>query len=175
MPPPKAYFLTWSTYGSHLRGDPESTDHARAAQGARRLPELPALADQQRKSMNHPEFRLSEPARDVVEEAIREHGVFKNWRIFALAVRSNHVHLLLNSSPLPPERVMLSCKARATRALREAGLIQSDQKVWTRHGSTRWINDDASLEAAYAYITQAQDGPVAAKRYQKKPLPPGHG
>lgn len=71
----------------------------------------------------------------MVEQAIREHAAFKNWRIFALSVRTNHVHLLINS-PLPPERVMLSCKARATRALREAGLVGSDQKVWTRQGST---------------------------------------
>jgi REP element-mobilizing transposase RayT len=175
MPPPKAYFLTWTTYGTHLRGDAgESTDHARIDRGARRLPTSPSLVKHQLGAMNHGTVRLSAAARDLVEKAIREHSTFRDWPIFALSVRSNHVHLLINSR-LPPERVMLSCKTRATRILREAGVVGPDQKIWTRHGSTRWINDDASLQAAYAYITQAQDGPVAASRYRKKPLPPGRG
>jgi len=175
MLPPKAYFLTWTTYGTHLRGDAiESTDHARKNRNARRLPASPALSKHQADAAKHEPIRLCVPSRTIVEHAIREHADYKNWQIFTLSVRTNHVHLLISAAP-SPEIVMNSCKAWATRGLRAAGLANQNYKIWTRHGSTRWINDDASLEAAFAYIAEAQDGSIAAARYSRKPLPPGRG
>ncbi len=81
-----------------------------------------------------------------------------------------HVHLLICSNT-PPEAVMTSCKRWATRALREAGLLGKDPKVWTRHGSTRWINDEDSLNKAFQYITEFQEGPKAEKRYRRTRAP----
>jgi REP element-mobilizing transposase RayT len=100
----------------------------------------------------------------VVEQAIREHAAFKRWALLAISVRSNHVHVMIRAGE-PPERVMTGCKAWATRALRSGGVVGPEDRVWTRHGSTRWINDRESLDAAYTYITQAQDGEIAANRY----------
>ena len=51
-----------------------------------------------------------------------------------------------------PERAMSECKAWSTRRLREAGLVGSDERVWTRHGSTRYLWDRASLDRAIAYV-----------------------
>jgi len=109
-------------------------------------------------------FTLDARSREVVGQAIREHAEFKRWTLLAISVRSNHVHLLIRAGE-PPERVMTACKAWATRALRSEGTVSPEGRVWTRHGSTRWINDRESLDAAYKYITRAQEGLIAANRY----------
>ncbi len=112
---------------------------------------------------------LSPDARAIVETAIREHAACKSWPIVALEVRSNHVHLLIRAAGTPPETVMNGCKAWATRALRAAGHLEGRDKVWTRHGSTRWINTPASMTQAYRYITLGHQPDHAARRYASKP------
>ncbi len=47
-------------------------------------------------------------------------------------------------------------KAWATRRLREAGLAKNDSRVWTEHGSTRWINSDIGLQEAIDYVMNGQ-------------------
>ena len=51
---------------------------------------------------------------------------------------------------------MTKLKGRATRALRDAGLAGRDQPVWGHHGSTRWLWDEAAVNAAVDYVTGAQ-------------------
>ncbi|MCC5824074.1 MAG: transposase [Phycisphaerales bacterium] len=165
MPPPEAYLLTWTTYGTHLRSAPSgSTDHAREGHGPTQRSDFPRMHQRDSDLLRHPPVVLTEKARHVVEQAIREHAAFKQWEVLAIAVRSNHVHLLVRAAP-PPEVVMTGCKSWATRAMREAGLTEGMDKVWARHGSTRWINDTASLETAWRYIAEYQDGDLAARRY----------
>lgn len=172
MPAPLAYFLTWTTYATHLRGHRSgSTDHKRSGQGNTPIPPSTRLQHRERNRLNDQSFRLCPAARSVVSDAITEHAHFKRWRILALAVQSNHVHLLI-SADTPPESVMTSCKRWATRSLRQADLLGKNARAWTRHGSTRWINDHETLQRAYHYITEFQEGPKAAKRYQNKDIPP---
>lgn len=167
MTAPLAYFLTWTTYATHLRGHHSgSTDHRRNQQGNAQILPSPRLEQRDRDRLSDIPYTLTPLARTVVTQAIAEHAAFKQWEILAIEVRSNHVHLLICSNT-PPEAVMTSCKRWATRALREAGLLGKDAKVWTRHGSTRWINDEDSLNKAFQYITELQDGPKAEKRYPK--------
>lgn len=54
-------------------------------------------------------------------------------------------------------------KAYATRALKREGLVVSDRAVWSRHGSTRWLNTAESIERAIEYVIHMQ-GKVYAKR-----------
>ena len=168
MPPPEAYFLTWTTYGTRLRGDSSgSTDHAREGHAPTKYAAFPSMQQHDSGLLRHPPVVLSEHARRVVEQAIHERAAFKRWELLAIAVRSNHIHLLIRAES-PPEMVMNGCKSWATRALRDAGLLQGVEKVWTRHGSTRWINDKASLEAAWRYITEGQEGEPASRRYGER-------
>lgn len=100
---------------------------------------------------------LDDRARQIVEETIRDHGRVKGWDLLAVNVRTNHVHVVVDcKGRVPPERAMEQFKAWATRRLREQGRVGSDQKVWTEHGSTRWINDGRSLAAAVAYVVEGQ-------------------
>ena len=101
--------------------------------------------------MRHPAVGLSERERRVVENAILEHCAFKEWRLIAANCLSNHVHVLVQPSGSPPERIMAELKAYATRALRRHGLANAD-RVWTRGGSTRYIKSQAALDTAVQYV-----------------------
>ena len=52
---------------------------------------------------------------------------------------------------------MTASKAWATRRLREAGLVPDDGKVWSRHGSTRYLWYPSDLEDACTYTLEAQE------------------
>jgi REP element-mobilizing transposase RayT len=95
--------------------------------------------------------------REIVGSTIRRHAELRNWRLLALNVRSNHVHVVVFCPDgSPPERAMEQFKAWSTRRLRETGLVGPEHRVWTEHGSTRWINSDSSLSAAIDYVLNHQ-------------------
>ena len=75
--------------------------------------------------------------------------------LIAINVRTNHVHIVVSCGGTP-ERAMDSFKAYATRALRAAGLAMSDQSVWSRHGSTRYLWTDEHITAAVDYVDNGQ-------------------
>jgi REP element-mobilizing transposase RayT len=100
-------------------------------------------------------FDLDGQRRHVVERAVREVCAYREWALHALNVRTNHVHLVV-SSPLPPEAAMTTLKAWSTRRLREAGLLESDVKPWSRHGSTRYLWTIDDVQAACSYVIDSQ-------------------
>jgi len=101
--------------------------------------------------MRHPVKILSDEERVVVDAAIREHCTLREWRLIAVNCRSNHVHVIVTAAGIPPERVMMQLKAYATRALREYD-ERNAGRVWTRGGSTRYIQSEASLDSAMQYV-----------------------
>jgi len=93
-----AYMITWTTYGTWLRGDPRGsvTDDNRY-----RYPIAPhndRLRSRDKSSLKNPPVRLSSAERDVVDGAIRAVCDHRGWKIFALNVRSNHVHVVVGAS-----------------------------------------------------------------------------
>jgi REP element-mobilizing transposase RayT len=104
---------------------------------------------------------LDEPRREVVLRTIQEVAKHRGWKLWAVHVRSNHVHLVVTASP-KPEKVMSDIKAWASRRLREAFGAEADRDRWTQHGSTRWLNDKPSLAASVTYVLDGQ-GEVMAQ------------
>lgn len=98
-------------------------------------------------------FILSAEQRGVVDRAIRAHATYRGWTLHAINVRTNHVHIVCTGS-VPPERVMGEFKAWASRALRGA-TVQTD-RIWTRHGSTRWLDTEPSFQRAVEYVLNGQ-------------------
>ena len=100
---------------------------------------------------------LGRREQDVVAAAVQEHCQHRGWELLALAVRSNHVHTVIAVSETPPEGMMGALKARATRWLREEGLVGPQARVWAYHGSTRYLWDGKSVNAAVAHVGEGQD------------------
>jgi hypothetical protein len=54
-----------------------------------------------------------------------------------------------------PEEVMNQLKAWCSRRLNELAGEKRDQ-WWTKHGSTKWINDQSYLDNAVRYVLEGQ-------------------
>ena len=166
MPPPLAYFLTWTCHGTWLHGDERgSVDDAHNMRGAPYLPPDPRRREYETRNVPADPIVLNERSRDIVARAITDHCRIRDWELLALNVRSNHVHLVVACPPeVAPENALAQFKAWCTRRLREAGLAHADARLWTHHGSTRWINDAKSLTGAIAYVLEGQDHPHAPEQ-----------
>jgi REP element-mobilizing transposase RayT len=99
---------------------------------------------------------LSTDARLVVHRAIVEVCEHRVWKPLALNVRTNHVHVVL-AAGAAPERAMGTFKAWSTRRLREEGFAGPDARVWSRHGSTRYLWSEETVRRAVSYVVDWQD------------------
>jgi REP element-mobilizing transposase RayT len=153
---PIAYFITFRCYGTWLRGDSRGWTAVGDTVGMPFRESHPGLAGENRARMSGLPFKLNVVQAQCVETSIRETCVLLNWSLFAVNVRTNHVHTVV-AAPVRPERVMLAFKSWATRALRQAELVATTSRVWSRHGSTVYLWTEADVESAYAYVVYGQD------------------
>jgi REP element-mobilizing transposase RayT len=161
MPEPLAYFITFSTYGTWLHGsNPGSVDRSHNAPGTPLLPADPELEAARRRSMRQEPYLLDEPRREVVLRTIREVARHRGWRLWAVHVRSNHVHVIVTAAA-KPEKVMSDFKAWASRRLRENFGEDADRDRWTQHGSTKYIFGDDVLPAKIEYVVNGQGAPMS--------------
>jgi len=159
MPPPVAYFLTWTCYGTWLPGDEwGSVDGEHRGPGLEFAPAVKSRVTANERLLKYATVTLSPEARRLVEATIRDHCAIRGWHLLAVNVRTNHVHVVVAcGDTVKPEVVMTQLKAWSTRRLREQCLLPDGQdRLWTHHGSTRWINDHENLEKAVHYVMNCQ-------------------
>ncbi len=154
---PLAYFITFTTYGTWLHGDSRSSvvvvDHSTKV-----IEPSEELCRSVRSQLKHPVVVLNERQRKVVLETIQRHCCLKEWHLIAVHVRTNHVHFVIQSD-VTIEKVMKDIKAWCTRRLRESGM--NVEKVWTRHGSTKFIFTREKLLEKIHYVVFEQGEPMA--------------
>ncbi|MCL4197489.1 MAG: class I tRNA ligase family protein [Phycisphaerales bacterium] len=173
-----AYFITFTTYGTWLHGDERgSVEEQRNKLGTPIAEPSEALRAHERSRMKSEVFTMNLARRIAVKEAIEGVCAYRGWDLLAINVRTNQVHVIVQASNHKPEEAMNSFKSYATRAMREAGLVGPDTRVWTRHGSTRFLNDIDSMNAACAYVLheQREELGAAGGRLAANPLPDGRG
>ena len=122
----------------------------------------PVLADWCREQMAETALHLDVPQRETVKKAVVDHCQFRNWYLHAVDCRSNHCHTVVTAIDYDGEQVRDQLKSWATRRLKENLRLDKPNKPirerwWTRKGSTRYLFDDESLEAAILYTLEAQD------------------
>ena len=153
---PLAYFLTFTVRGSWRHGDDRGSwqRHDRVL-----APGTQVYAEPNRQS---PHF-FSEDEQRIVAEAVREQCEIKKWTLHEMTVQQSHVHVVVSAADTTPETVMKLLKAKATQRLRQHGSVKSDEKIWTQHGSTRYLFNDQSFAAACDYVrnheSQPEDSP----------------
>lgn len=154
---PEAYFITIRTYGTWLHGDARgSVDiHGKNVYGTPRIEPNRNLKRKMEDNLKRPPFTLNKKQRKVTEEAIRECCRFRGFEMHAVNARSNHVHAVI-SAQMPPEKLIKILKARATRILRERGLISKDTCPWTRGRSRKYLWKDRHVIAAIDYVLYCQ-------------------
>ena len=155
---PLAYFITFRCYGTWLHGDARgSADRSGSHQpGHPLIPRHPGLHRRRESALVHTPTTFGPRQRTVVDKAIRGVCLHRGWELHALNVRGDHAHVVA-SGQCRPEGMMTAFKAWSTRRLREAGLVSSERKVWSRHGSTRYLWNECAVEEACLYTLEAQD------------------
>lgn len=158
---PIVYPITLTTNGTWLHGDQRGSidPHHNEFQTPLLSPNRSRAKWEQCHASNERVIlndRMQMTTANTIAEVARHHG----WTIHALNVRTNHVHIVINGAE-SPERMMNSMKSWCTRRMKEHGLTEDQRRVWTRHGSTRYLWDEISAAAACQYVREEQGGNLA--------------
>ena len=154
---PAAYFLTLRAYGTRLHGDERgSVDRRRNRVGELGVPASPGLRAARRAAMRGPAVEFTPDRRRALMDAVEETCRHRGWSLLALHVRLTHLHAVVRAADDTPERVMNDLKSYGTRRLRLTGAIADDRRVWSRHGSTRYLNGETAVRRAVRYAVLEQ-------------------
>jgi REP element-mobilizing transposase RayT len=149
---PLAYFLTWTTYGSWLPGDERGwVDRWRRHGEIVDKPE-PLLEKHARELLKGPAVTLDQEMRTAAEAAMRGATDEFGWMIHALAVRSNHVHLVVSARDKAPGKVMGLLKRRGTQTLNGLNGNNNIKRWWTEDGSKRLLYTEEAVARAVEYV-----------------------
>lgn len=166
-----AYFITFSTYATWLHGTDKgkgSVDREHNEFGTEFVTPDAGHEVKMREAMIQPAYTMDAGERQIVCDAIVELCREKGWRLWAMHVLSNHVHVVVTVDR-DPGRVMSDLKARASRNLTRAGFDDAARKRWTRHGSTLHLFDEATIANKIDYTLNRQGAPMARHDGREEP------
>ena len=154
---PFAYLITFRSYGTWMHGDERgSIDRHHRRYGT------PALSASSRREqietqlLKQPKVIFDLRQRRAIELGINETCCFRKWSLWAVNVRTNHVHCVLTAN-CSAKRTMAALKANATHAMREDGCWEEKLSPWSRGGSTRYIWTEEELSNAITYVAEGKD------------------
>jgi hypothetical protein len=166
---PFALLITWTCYGTWLPGDARghvsnvvlpTSRYQKSEQGAGTpYPEGdPRTRTRAVGLQKYPTSRLSPAEALILAESLLETSRTKSWFIPRAAILFNHVHGVICKCPPdgPAVRRVLKGRAHADLARSSAGT----HRWWTKGGSDRYLNDEASIEGALHYVAN-QPNPLA--------------
>ena len=158
-----AYFITFTTYGTWLHGSEKglgSVYWEHSEYGAEFVEPDAVREMEARGAMSQSVYTMDARRREVVRDAVVALAQEKGWRLLAMHVRSNHVHVVIWAER-DPGRLMSDLKARASRELTAAGFENAQRRRWTRHGSTRHLFTNEEVEKKIKYTLDEQGTPMA--------------
>ena len=153
---PLAYLITFRTYGTWLHGDERgSIDRYHNKFRGPRVPANQTMQIQQGAKLKSEAVTLNAVQRAVVVHAIQHVCLYRGWKICAINVRTNHIHVVV-SAAVRPEKIVRDFKAYATRALRDAQLWSNEHSPWVDGGSKRYLWKENSVQNACEYVVNGQ-------------------
>jgi REP element-mobilizing transposase RayT len=138
------YMLTWTTYGTWLQGDKR-----RYVKKGQTFPANEELLKANKESQASETVRLSPQQKKLVHNAIINEAERIGQKIFAIAVYSNHVHLVGEYTPKPIADIVAYYKKAGRLALKENGTVG---KVWTKGYDKRYCFDQKTLQQEIQYV-----------------------
>ncbi len=154
---PLAYFITFRTRGTWLHGDKRGSVNRfhNKFKTAKIRHEQQWLEINRARLIGEP-ITLNARQRACVRKAIRETCKIRDWRLFALNIRTNHVHAVVIAPGKTASAVLNALKANSTRLMRERSTWVSDRSPWSDKGSTRYLGNEASVSRACNYVEYGQ-------------------
>jgi hypothetical protein len=148
-----AFFITWTTYGSWLPGDPRGWVDGH---GAVRTPN-DRLRRVAARGMREAAVELTWSQRQSAEQAVTEQSCYRGWTLHATSCRTCHMHVVVAAPDRQPDEVLRCLKAWCSRRL-SAGMGRS-RTWWSKGGSVRWLFDTEAVADVIAYVKECQDRP----------------
>jgi REP element-mobilizing transposase RayT len=156
------WLLTSTTYGTWLPGDARGfvstvteVDGQRVRHSQYGEPydaDMPGLETAVREKMKgSPVYFSLEQAKTVFAQ-FRETAEHRGWLLFAVAVMSNHFHVVADGGDANPESILRDLKSYASRALNRQWGRPASGTWWTTSGSKRRLTGEAAVTAAVRYV-----------------------
>ena len=144
------YMVTWVTYGSWLQGD--SRGYVKDGEVMKKNERL--RQDNEARLVKDA-VRLGAREKEIVEQAIKNEAVRQNVHLHAIAVCSNHVHVVVGYSGFSIEDIVREFKQAGMAALKQFGMTG---KIWAGKYDKRFCFDIKSLQTRVAYVNRHRDG-----------------
>lgn len=141
--------MTWTTYGTWLQGDKRGyVKDGRILEGDQTLLKLCKVLQKGQT------VKLTKREKETVRRAILSESQRIGQNLEALAVCTNHLHLVARPCCKSIERVVSMYKSVATRALRSVG---RSGPIWTSGFDKRFCFTEADFAGKIEYIQNHND------------------
>ncbi|MCX7121531.1 MAG: transposase [Gammaproteobacteria bacterium] len=161
-----AYFITFVTYGSWMHFDDRgSVDPKNNIYGTPRIEGDRNFCEMKKNKMRYAPFMLNTEQRINVMQTVISVCNYCEWRLFAVNVRTNHIHIVVQSQNTP-EYVMNKIKAYASRHLNILNPENKERSYWARHGSTIPVLSRDYFYFLMDYVVNQQGSKIAC-HYEK--------
>jgi REP element-mobilizing transposase RayT len=138
------YMITFTTYGTWLQGDERGFVKDGKTYAANQ-----SLADSNKQKLAENPVKLSKNNRAIAAKSIFEKANRIDQKILALAVCSNHVHIVVDYVPIPMGKIVSYYKNAAQISLRKAGLAG---RISTKGFDKRYCFDEQALKSRIDYV-----------------------
>ena len=130
---PLAYLITFRSYGTWLHGDERgSIDRFHHIYKSPYIESNPRWHLHNTRALKRELVILDAAQRKSIEQSIRANCECRRWHLYALSVRTNHVHIVVSIGSLNPERALVAFKANATKQMRLDGCWRLDATPWQK-------------------------------------------
>ncbi|MBW3597099.1 MAG: transposase [Planctomycetes bacterium] len=161
------WLLTSTTYGKWLPGDVRGfVSNVRDGPGREvrhNIPGTPYDADMPGlrrfavQKLRGPPVRFVKGQAEVLLGQFQETAAHRGWMLLAVAIMSNHVHLVVGVPGDPdPETLLRDFKSYGSRALNRRWSKPVSDTWWTESGSKRKLANEAAILAAVRYVIEQE-------------------
>ena len=143
------FMATWTTYGSWLQGNKKGY-----VKNGITLKANPELEKSNKALLKHNEINIPKSLRTIVKNAILKEAEEIGQKVYAIAVCSYHVHIVVESIGKKCGYSVGRFKKAATNKLRKYGF---HDKVWTKGFDKRYCYNEQELEKKIKYVQRHED------------------
>ncbi len=112
-------------------------------------------------NMNGPPIFLDLDKAELLLAQFQETAAYRRWTLRAVAIMTNHFHLVVQvSDDPPPRKILADFKAYGSRILNRRYGRPPSETWWTDKGSKRKLPDDRAVAAAIHYVLYKQPRPL---------------
>jgi REP element-mobilizing transposase RayT len=140
------YMVTWTTYGTWLQGDERGY-----VKNGEILPANDKLNSANQNQQKFQTVKLNSSQKQIVQNTILQESHKINQKIFAIAVRSNHIHIVAGVSSEAIEQIVQRFKRMSTLYLHNAGL---NGKVWSTGFDKRFCFTEKEIKQKIKYVNK---------------------